>query len=543
MDGYYDSKLTLKNLFVNTARNFPDREILYADKEKYTFKTFFERVKSFAAGLERIGVKKGDVISILDWDTNRYMEAYFAVPMMGAVLHMVNIRYPQELIYYTMNHAGDKYVLVRDEFVPLLEQNKALFDFIKGWIIYKEDHGKLETTLSPFYNYDDLVAKTNYEPPELEEDTRATIFYTSATTGLPKGVTFTHKDLVTHALVVSQAVHSPPLNLTDKDVFLSVVPLFHVHQWGMPYAGLLSGNKYILAGRYDVDVLLELIKNEKVTFSTMVPTVLNMILSSPKIEEYRDYLKNWKVIIGGSALSTGLALRAKELGIKAIGGYGLSETGPVLSIATLNDSAAALPDKEREELLLSAGLPVPMVNIRVVDKNMKDVPRDEKSLGEIVARAPWLTKEYYNDPEKSAELWRGGWLHTEDLGFFDKYGYLHVVDREKDAVKTGGEFIPTLILEDLISQHEKVADVAVVGAPSAKWGERPVAFIVKKGDVTESDILTFMQKFVNSRRIQKWWLPDKIIFIDSIPKTSIGKADKKELRSRLQPASKDKTQT
>ena len=277
MDGYFDTKLTIKNLFTNTVKNFGEREILYANKERYSFKEFFRRVKGLCAGLEKMGVKKGDVVAVLDWDTNRYLEAYFAVPMIGAVLHTVNIRYSPELIYYTMNDAGDKYVIVREDFVPILEKNKDLFDFVKGWILYKEDHSKIETSLGPVYNYDDLVLDEDYKAPDLDENTLATIFYTSATTGLPKGVTFTHRDLVLHALSVSAAVHSPPLNLTDKDVFMTVVPLFHVHQWGMPYAGLLSGNKYILAGKYDVDVLLELGKNEKVTFSAMVPSLLCML--------------------------------------------------------------------------------------------------------------------------------------------------------------------------------------------------------------------------------------------------------------------------
>ncbi len=533
MEGYHNSELTLKNLFINTVKNFPDREILYADKEKYTFKTFFERVKNLSAGLERIGVKKGDIVSVLDWDTNRYLEAYFSVPMMGAILHTVNIRYTPELIYYTMNHAEDKYVIVREDFVPILEQNKELFNFIKGWIIYREDHGKIETTLSPFYNYDDLMTDSEYAPPDLDEETTATIFYTSATTGMPKGVTFTHRDLVLHALAVSSAVRSPPINLTDKDVFMTAVPLFHVHQWGMPYAGLLGGNKYVLAGRYDVDTMLELIKKEKVTFSAMVPAILYMILNSPKIDEYTEYLKGWKVIIGGAAITRGLALKAKELGIIIIGGYGLSETGPVLAISSINDAAASLDENERFDLQLSAGLPIPLVDLKIVDSNMKEVPKDNKTLGEIVARAPWVTKEYYKDPEKTAELWHGGWLHTGDLGYIDNYGYLHVADREKDVVKSGGEFIPTLILEDVISEYEKVGEVAVVAMPSEKWGERPVAFVVKKGEVNQEDIITHLQKYVGNHRIEKWWIPDKVIFIDSIPKTSTGKADKKELRGTL----------
>ena len=321
-----------------------------------------------------------------------------------------------ELIYYTMNHAGDKYVIVRDEFVSIIEPNKDLFNFIKGWIIYNEDKREVKSSLSPFYNYEDLILDKEYEFPDIDEDTIATIFYTSGTTGMPKGVTFTHRNLVLHALAVSAVVHSPPLNLTDKDVFLTAVPLFHVHQWGMPYAGLLAGNKYILAGKYDVDTILELIKNEKVTFSAMVPVILNMILSSPKITQYKDYLKNWKVIIGGAALQKGLATRAKELGITVIGGYGLSETGPVISIATFSDYVANLPEDQKDEFRLSAGLPMPLVEVKIVNKDMKELPRDGKSVGEIVVRSPWLTREYYKEPERTPELWHGGWLHTDELG-------------------------------------------------------------------------------------------------------------------------------
>ncbi len=530
MDERPGRKLNLKNLFINTADRFADREILYADKERYTFKKFFERTKGLSAGLKEIGVKAGDIVSVLDWDTNRYMEAYFSVPMMGAVLHTVNIRYPPELIYYTMQNAGDKYVIVRDEFVPLIEKNKELFDFVKGWIVYREDHGKIETSLGPSYNYDELIKKPDYELPDVDENSTATVFYTSGTTGMPKGVTFTHRDLVLHTLSVSNAVKAPPLNLSDKDVFMTAVPLFHVHQWGMPYAGLISGNKYILAGRYDVNVFLELIKNEGVTFSAMVPSILYMILNSPKIEEYKEYLKNWKVIIGGSALPEGLALRAKQFGILTLGGYGMSETGPVISIASLNDKANKLDDEKKFGLLLSAGLPIPMVDVKVIDKEKKEVPHDGKSIGEVIARAPWFTQGYYNDSENTAALWDGGWLHTGDLGVIDEYGYLHIVDREKDAVKSGGEFIPTIIIEDVISRHPNVGEVAVIGVPNEKWGERPIALIVKKGELTEKDVLDHLQKFIGIDRIQKWWIPDRVIFVDSMPKTSTGKVDKKELR-------------
>lgn len=530
---YYEYQLNLKNLFVNVPRNFPNREIVYKNKERYTYKRFFERVAGLAAGLDQIGVKQGDVVAVIDWDTNRYLEAYFAVPMMGAILHTVNIRYPPEIIYYTMRHANDKYVIVRDEFLPLIEKNASLFDFVKGWIVYNEDRKTVSTSLKPYYDYEDIVQGKTFEFPDLNERTTATIFYTSGTTGMPKGVTFTHRDLVLHTLVNSLVTRYPPLEVTEKDNFLILVPMFHVHQWGMPYSAILGGNKYILPGRYEVGMILELIKRERVTFSAMVPSILYMILNAPNIDEYKDYLKGWKVTIGGAALPKGLALKAKSLGITTISGYGLSETAPVLTIAYFNDFVRDLKEEEKIEYMISTGIPLPMVQLRVVDPNNNDVPWDGRTVGEIIVRAPWNTKGYYLDEEKTKQLWKDGWLHTGDLAVIDQYGYIRIVDREKDAIKSGGEFIPSLILENVISEHPLVGEVAVVGMPHEKWGERPVAFIVRKGNVDEKSIIDHLNKYVEKGTIQKWWIPDKIIFVDSLPKTSTGKIDKKELRKNF----------
>ncbi|MEM0097318.1 MAG: fatty acid--CoA ligase [Conexivisphaerales archaeon] len=526
----YNYQLNLKNLFSNTKTLFGSKEIVYRDIKRYTYSEFLDRVNGLCIGLQEIGVKKGDTIGVLDWDTTTYMESYFAIPMSGAVMHTVNIRYPPELIYLTMNHAGDKYVIVRDEFIPVLEKSAPLFDFIKGWITYSDITKNVQTSLSPHYDYEELVKRTNCEPPDIDENSQATVFYTSGTTGMPKGVTFTHRNLFLHTLSLVAFMKYPPLSLTASDAFMSLVPMFHVHSWGMPYVALLNGNKYVLPGKYEPAMMLYLLKNEKVTFSTMVPSILYMILNTPNIEDFRDYLNGWKVIIGGAALPKGLAEKARKLGIITIGGYGLSETCPVLTIAVKNDLAMGLSEEEAMEYLTSAGLPVPMANVKVVDSSGKEVPQDSSTVGEVVARAPWLTSGYYLDPEKSKELWKGGWLHTGDLAIIDKLGYIHIVDREKDAVKSGGEFIPTLIVENVLSEIYGVNEVAVVGVPDEKWGERPVAFITKKGDVSEREIYDHLGKYVQIGRIQKWWIPDKIIFIESMPRTSTNKVDKKELR-------------
>ncbi|MGC8664011.1 MAG: AMP-binding protein, partial [Thermoplasmata archaeon] len=241
----------------------------------------------------------------------------------------------------------------------------------------------------------------NCEPPDIDENSQATIFYTSGTTGMPKGVTFTHRNLFLHTLSLVAFMKYPPLSLTDKDVFMSLVPMFHVHSWGMPYVALLNGNKYVLPGKYEPTVLLNLLKNERVTFSTMVPSILYMMLNAPNIDEYRDYLRGWKVIIGGAALPRGLAEKARKFGITAIGGYGLSETCPVLTIAIHNDQTAQLSGEKATDYLSSAGLPIPMASVKVIDGSGKEVPWDGSTVGEVVARTPWLTQGYYLDPEKS----------------------------------------------------------------------------------------------------------------------------------------------
>ncbi len=457
--------LNLRNLFVNTAKNFSDTEIVYRDKRKYTYSKFFQRVNGLASGLREIGVKEGDTVAVIDWDTDKYLEAYYAVPMMGAVLHIVK---------------GDK-----------------------------------------------------YEFPDLDENTTATIFYTSGTTGFPKGVTFTQRNLFMHTLALANGVQFAPMSVGRSDNFMILVPMFHVHSWGIPYMGLLNGNRYVLPGRYEVGMILELLKKENVKFSAMVPSILYMVLSAPNIEEYRDYLKGWRIIIGGAALPKGLAMKAKSLGITAIGAYGLSETAPLLTIAMYNDSVSKADEETKFNFSITTGIPVPMVTLRVVDQNMNDVPADSKTVGEIIVQTPWLTKGYFKDPQKTEELWKGGWLHTGDLAVKHPNGYISIVDREKDAVKSGGEFIPSLVLENAISEMKGVGEVAVVGKPHEKWGERPVAFIVKNENIKKEDVYAHLNKFVEVGRIQKWWIPDDIIFVDSIPKTSTGKSDKKELRKML----------
>jgi fatty-acyl-CoA synthase len=534
----YDYQLTIDKLLTQTVHRRSQSEIVYG-KTRYTWTQFYDRIRRLASGLEGLGVKKGAKVAFVDFDTNRYLEAYFAVPMMGAVLHTVNIRLPPEHIAYTMANAEDDYVVIRDDFLPMAAKIAPAVKSIKG-VVTMSDTGSAPSIPMPAKFYDDLLASADpgYDFPELEEDAQATIFYTSGTTGMPKGVWFTHRQLVLHTLGSQLGLFSaaPENRLSPTDVVMPLVPFFHVHCWGIPYGAGLNGQKMVLAGRYDASNILEQVSREKVTFSNMVPTVLNLVLSHPGVEKYSSALSGWKLVVGGAACPRELALKAAKLGIRVMSGYGLSETAPILSLATPTERHSGLNQEELlDKVLLKTGLPVPLVQIRVVDREMKETPRDGKTVGEVVVRGPWMTAEYYKDPAKTGELWAGGWLHTGDMAVMDEDGYLTIVDRMRDAIKSGGEWIPTIILEDILMRHPAVFEAAVIGAQEKKWGERPVAVLsLRQGQLPQEDEMrTHMTRFVEEGRIAKFWAPDRYVFLtEPLPKTSTGKIDKKPLREK-----------
>ncbi|MFW6414952.1 MAG: fatty acid--CoA ligase [Thermodesulfobacteriota bacterium] len=535
----YDFPLLIKNILNSPLKYTPDREIVYRDQMRYDYKTMSSRVSRLANALEDLGLKQGETVGIMDWDSHRYLESFFAVPMMGAVLHTINIRLSPEQLIYTINHAEDDVILVNSEFLPLLEEIKDQMTTVKKLILLTDESQKPDTSLALDGEYEELLQKASdeYEFPDFSEDAMASLFYTTGTTGLPKGVYYSHRQLVLHTFGLMSTItgQNAGMRFDSSDVYMPITPMFHVHAWGMPYLATLLGAKQVYPGRYDPEMLLKLVLEEKVTFSHCVPTIIHMLVNNPIIEQID--LSGWKVIIGGSALPQGLCLQALKNNIDLITAYGLSETCPLLTSAMLKPHMLDWSYEEQAPIRCKTGIPAPNVEIRIVDPTGTHLPHDGVSTGEIVARAPWLTQGYLKDPEKSEELWQDGWLHTGDVGYVDTDGYVQITDRLKDVIKTGGEWLSSLKLEDIISRHEAVSEAAVVGIPDEKWGERPLARVVLKEDyknqVTEDDLKEFFNQFVDNGTIPKYGIPNQIEIVESIPKTSVGKINKKEIRKNF----------
>jgi len=535
----YDSPLLITKLLTQTIYRDSPNQVVFG-KHRETWRELNDRAMRLADGLRNAGIEKGSKVAVVDFDTHNYLEAYYAVPAIQAVLHTVNIRLPPEQIAYTMAHAEDEAVIVRDEFAPLLTKLLPHVKSIKTIVVASESGSMPAGAPAGSVFYDDLLSRSsgNFQPEDFDENSLATLFYTSGTTGMPKGVSFTHRQIVLHTISSCLALASSqsPVRLEARDVILPLVPMFHVHGWGFPYASGLLGQKYVLVGKYDPGKILEMLSAEKATWSHMVPTILNMVLHHPTVESHREALSRWKVVVGGAALPSELARKAMSFGIKIMSGYGLSETAPILTLALPVEQEYDLPPQEMlQKALLKTGMPIPLVDLRIVDCAMKDVPRDGKTIGEIVVRAPWTTKEYYKDPALSQELWAGGWLHTKDLATVDKSGHVKIADRAKDAVKSGGEWISTIELEDILMRHPSVLEAAVIGASDEQWGERPVAIITLKpgSRVDEPDLKNHFHGYVESGHIAKFWVPDRYYVIEEpLPKTSTGKIDKKPLREK-----------
>ncbi|PLS17546.1 fatty-acid--CoA ligase [Bacillus sp. M6-12] len=495
-----------------------------------TYKQIAERTRKLASCFEQFGIQTGDRIGTLAWNHHRHLEAYFAIPCSGAVLHTINIRLSPQHIAYIINHAEDKLLLVDADIVPLLEAIKDNLTTVKGYIIMTD--GELpETTLSPVFHYEDLISKGNPDfelVSDLDENAPAGMCYTSATTGNPKGVVYSHRGIVLHSMALGLADMAA---LSEKDVSMPVVPMFHVNAWGLPFAGVWFGTDQVLPGPYFTPkILAELIENHKVTLSAGVPTIWLGLLKELEENSY-DTSSLRAVICGGSAAPKGM-IKTFEMkhGIPFMHAYGMTETSPLVIASSLKSYQEELSDEEKYDVKAKQGVVVPGIEIKVVGKD-GEVKPDGKEMGELLIRGPWIASEYYKD-DRTDEAFQDGWLYTGDVVTIDNEGFVKIVDRTKDLIKSGGEWISSVDLENTLMAHEAVFEAAVIAVPHEKWAERPVACIVLKeqykDSVTKDDIMDFL-----TPQFAKWWLPDDVLFLNEIPKTSVGKFLKRQLREQV----------
>ena len=512
--------LLIKQILTKSSVMSFSQEIVSNPNVRLNYHEFTGRLGRLANSLTAKGISEKMRVGVMDWDTHRYLEYFFAVPMMGAALHTINVRLSPKQVLYTINHAKPDLIIVHQDFMPLIEEIKS--DFECETVIIPIGYGE---------KYEEWISRssTSFNFPEFDENRTATLFYTTGTTGDPKGVSYSHRQLVLHTLglLAGFGVFSGNSGLHRDDVYMPLTPLFHVHGWGFPYAATMLGLRQVYPNRYDPETILRLIDSEAVTFSHCVPTVLSMLLDHPHSKKVN--LSRWKVIIGGSALSKSLQRRASELGIRLHAAYGMSETCPFLTVADLSSTD---PDTQSQ-----TGFSAPLVDLRVVTPDMHDVPNDGVTTGEIVVRAPWLTKGYMGNLKASNDLWSNGYLHTGDVGFIRENGSLQVTDRLKDVIKTGGEWISSLTLENIASSCSGIEEVAAIGIPNEKWGER-VVLVVKLlnnavPDLIRQDLLRKFREHVELGEISKWAIPDNIFYVEQLPKTSVGKLDKKVMRKNV----------
>lgn len=531
----YRFPLTIRHLLDGVLVKAAEQRIVYRDQANYSYREFFGRIGRLASLLQRVGAAQGMTIAVMDWDSHRYLEAYFAVPMMGAVLQTVNVRLPVSQIAYTLEHANAEIILVHRDFFAILESILPQLPGVKAVIAIMDgatdapprwaegEYEALSAAASPDYPFEDF-----------DENALATTFYTTGTTGNPKGVCFTHRQLVLHTLAIcgpfGSSSASPSIGVGD--VYMPLTPMFHVHAWGFPYIATMLGLKQVYPGRYEPEMICRLRTEHGVTYSHCVPTILEMVLKSAG--ECGADLKGWKLTIGGSALSKALCAEALRRGMLIGAGYGMSETGPVVLKA-----ARRFPYQyDDQDAMLTAltvsGIPTPLVEVRIVDEDMNPLPHDGQTRGELVLRAPWLTQCYTGDSKASVALWRGGWMHTQDIASIDRDGHVRIRDRLKDVIKTGGEWIDSIQLEQLIATADGIMEAAVVAVPDARWGERPLAVVAPKPGVTPTlEMLNLpVEQAIATGGITRYAKLDRFAVIDQIPRTSVGKIDKKALRAR-----------
>lgn len=523
-----DYPLTLQQFFERNQRLFGKKQVTSRTADglrRYSYAEYGERVARLANALKSLGVQPGDRVGTFAWNTFRHLEFYYAVPCMGAVLHTVNIRLSPDQLVYIINDAGNRILAVDRDLLPIIEQIRPQLTTVEQ-VIVMQDAPELG---DDYLDYEALLAAASTEVvwPRLDENHAAGICYSSGTTGNPKGVVYSHRAIYLHSMGTATV---DSLALGEADRVMPVVPMFHANAWGLPHASVAVGADLVLPGRAPTPAdILALIEAERVTVAAGVPTIWIGALAEFRQSRSYDLSSVRALPCGGSAPPQSLIEALdREAGAPILHAWGMTETTPLATIGRLKSSLGDLPDAERYRLLAKQGLPVLGMDLTIMDEEGNEVPWDGTSFGEIVVRGPWVTAGYLH--VDTPERFTDGWFRTGDVATIDPEGYVQIVDRTKDLIKSGGEWISSVELEGLIMGHPDVLEAAVIAIPHEKWGERPLALVVPRSGATLSadDILAHLRP-----RVAKYALPDEVVFIDEVPKTSVGKFDKKVLRDRF----------
>jgi fatty-acyl-CoA synthase len=524
-----DFPLTITAALRHGQRVYSDAEcVTWTDggPRRGTFGEIGANANRLAGALTKLGVREGDRVGTFMWNSQEHMEAYLAVPSMGAVLHTLNIRLYPEQLAYVINHAEDKVVIVDDSLVPVLAKVVTELETVECFVIVGDGDASALGTDVPVLRYRELLAAESpeFDWPEIDERAAAAMCYTSGTTGNPKGVAYSHRSAFLHSLA---AMTPNGLGLSERDRILSIVPMFHANAWGIPYAAFMCGASLIMPGKFlQAEPLTRMVKEERVTFSGAVPTIWADICRYG--EDHEIDLSSLRMIIcGGSAVPRSLMETFEQrYGVRIVQAWGMTETSPLAAVAH-PPASVELGAPDEMDWRAKTGRVVGGVELRIVDDQGEPMPWDGEAVGEIEVRGPWITGSYYRDP--SPEKFDNGWLRTGDVGSVTPQGFVQITDRAKDVIKSGGEWISSVELENLLMAHPDVVEASVIGVPDPRWDERPLACVVKKVgcDVDAAALAEFL-----GGHVAKWQVPERWAFIDEVPKTSVGKFDKKVLRAR-----------